>query len=436
MRGSVLKIKPPKNASPTPRNRAAKSFSIVGIGASAGGLEAFSDLLHQLPEKTGMAFVLVQHLDPKHSSELRDILSRTTKIPVTEVSDGTAVKPDHIYVIPPDTSMTIKDGVLRLAARALTHGQHLPIDHFLTSLAEDRGNRAIGVILSGTASDGTEGTRAIKAAGGITFAQDEKSAKYAGMPHSAMSAGHVDLVLPPGKIATELARLSQYSYLSPAAQQKADISRASAYEMDTLLTMLREATGVDFAHYKHTTLQRRIQRRMILHKIETLKDYVRYVRNTPSEIEELYQDILIHVTGFFRDPAAFEALRSHVLPAVFHDKRVETVRIWVPGCSTGEEVYSLAMSLLEFLWNENKKATRMPAQVPFQIFATDISDTALERARSGVYSEAAIAGISPERLRRSLLRSTGVTRSTNRCGRCVFSPGRMLPRTRPFLILT
>jgi len=401
MRGPVLKMKPRKNASAVPRAHASKVFPIVGIGASAGGLEAFSELLHQLPEKTGMAFVLVQHLDPKHSSELREILARTTKIPVTEVTDGTAVKPDHVYVIPPDSTMTIKDGVLRLAARTLTRGQHLPIDQFLSSLAEDRGNRAIGVILSGTASDGTEGARAVKAAGGITFAQDEKSAKYSGMPHSAVIAGHVDFVLPPAAIATELARLGQHPYLAPVPPQKADLSRASADQMETLLTMLREATSVDFTHYKQTTLQRRIQRRMILHKVETLRDYVRFVRNTPGEIEELYQDILIHVTGFFRDPGAFEALRKHVFPGLFNDKRKETVRIWAPGCSTGEEVYSLAMSLVEFLWSDTEKTTRTVAgNVPFQIFATDISDTALERARTGLYSEASIAGISPERLRR------------------------------------
>jgi two-component system CheB/CheR fusion protein len=401
MRGTILKMKPGKNPAAAPRVRASKLFPIVGIGASAGGLEACSELLHQLPEKTGMAFVLVQHLDPKHSSELREILARTTKIPVREVTDGTVVKPDNFYVIPPDSTMTIKNGVLRLQPRSLTRGQHLPVDQFLSSLAEDRGNRAIGVILSGTASDGTEGARAVKAAGGITFAQDEKSAKYAGMPHSAVIAGQVDFVLHPAAIATELARLGQHPYLAPVAPEKSDLARASAEQMEALLTMLREATGVDFTHYKNTTLQRRIQRRMILHKLETLKDYIRFVRNSPGEIEQLYQDILIHVTGFFRDPGAFEALRKQVFPNLFHEKRKETVRIWVPGCSTGEEVYSLAMELLEFLWLETQKTKQTGGgNVPFQIFATDISDTALERARSGLYSEAALAGVSPERRRR------------------------------------
>jgi len=408
MRGSVVRMKSRKHPPQALHARRSTLFPVVGIGASAGGLEAFSELLRQLPEKTGMAFVLVQHLDPKHSSELREILARTTKIPVAEVTDGTVVKSDCIYVIPPNTSMAIREGVLRLAARTLTRGQHLPIDHFLQSLAEDRGNRAISVILSGTASDGTEGSRAIKSAGGITFAQDEKSAKYSGMPHSAVAAGCVDFVLPPAGIANELARLGQHPYLAPVSGQITDLSLASADQMEALLSMLREATAVDFTNYKQSTLQRRIKRRMILHRLEALKDYVRYVRNTPGEIEELYQDILIHVTGFFRDSGAFETLRRHVFPKLFERRRKETVRIWVPGCSTGEEVYSLAMVLLEYLWLETQKTVRMPAgSVPFQIFATDISDTSLDRARSGLYSEAAIAGISPERLQRFFVKLDG-----------------------------
>jgi len=379
-------------------------FSIVGIGASAGGLEAFSDLLPYLPEKTGMAFVLIQHLDPKHGSELREILARTTKIPVEEVTDGALVQPDHVYVIPPNTTMALKDGVLRLAARVLTHGRHMPIDHFLRSLADARGNRAISVILSGTASDGTEGSRAIKAAGGITFAQDEESAKYSGMPHSAVSAGCVDFVLPPAGIARELTRVAQHPHLTRTAPEKPDLAIIAGEQMDALLL---ETTGVDFTHYKQTTLQRRIKRRMVLHKVEKLKDYVRFVRNTPGEVEELYQDILIHVTGFFRDPAAFEALRKQVLPYLFHQKK-GTVRVWVPGCSTGEEVYSLAMVMLEYLWLEtNKTAKTTLGNVPFQIFATDISDSALDRARAGLYSDAAVTGISPDRLRRFFLRMDG-----------------------------
>ncbi len=409
MKSSVMKMKSRQRISTVASTAHATSFPIAGIGASAGGLEAFSELLRHLPEKTGMAFVLVQHLDPKHSSELRDILARTTKIPVEEVTDKVVVKPDHIYVIPPNTSMALKDGVLRLAARVLTRGQHMPIDHFLRSLAEDLGSRAIGVILSGTASDGTEGVRAVKAAGGITFAQDEKSAKYSGMPHSAVSARSVDFVLPPAAIARELARVARHPYLAPSLVERAEPSIAAGDQLGTLLSLLRDATGVDFAHYKQTTLQRRITRRMVVHKLEKLKDYVRYVRDTPGEVEELYQDILIHVTGFFRDPEAFQALQKHVFPTLFQDnKHNATVRVWVPGCSTGEEVYSIAMAMLEYLWLETTKTAKSSlGAVPFQIFATDISNTSLDRARAGLYSEALVADISPERLRRFFLRLDG-----------------------------
>jgi len=407
MKGTVLKAKKRSRASQQAK-ALSTSFPVVGIGASAGGLEAFSDLLRHLPEKTGMAFVLVQHLDPKHSSELRQILARTTRIPVQEVTDGIVVEPNHVYVMPPNTSMVLNDGRLRLAARMLTRGQQMPVDHFLRSLAEARGDRAISVILSGTASDGTEGSRAIKAAGGITFAQDRETAKYSSMPHSAVSAGCVDFVLPPAVIAKELTRVAKHPYIIPAAVEKPDVPIAPGDEMAALLALLHEGSGVDFTHYKQTTLQRRIRRRMVLHKLEKLKDYLRFVRDTPGEVDELYQDILIHVTGFFRDPDAFEFLRSKVLPSLFKDSQKDTVRVWVPGCSTGEEVYSLAMIMLEYLWLETEKTAKSPlGSVPFQIFATDISDSALNQARAGLYSDALVADISPERLRRFFMRIDG-----------------------------
>jgi len=395
-------------SSPAIRGDRPAPFPIVGIGASAGGLEAFSELLRQLPLKTGMAFVLVQHLDPKHSSDLREILGRTTRIPVAEVTDGTVVRPDNIYVIPPNTVMSIKGGILRLSARVLTRGTHLPIDHFLRSLAEDSADRAISVILSGTASDGTEGSRAIKASGGITFAQDEQSAKYGGMPQSAVNTGCVDFVLPPSSIAQELARVGQHPYLAPAATEKPELAIAPGNQMETLLSLLRVASGVDFTHYKHTTLQRRIKRRMILHKLEKVGDYVRFIKNKPSELDELYKDILIHVTSFFRDPEAFEALRKYVFPNLFQDHKSGAIRVWVPGCSTGEEVYSLAMAMLEYIWLETQKTARpVPGSVPFQIFATDISDGSLDHARAGLYSEAAVAEISPERRQRFFVKLDG-----------------------------
>lgn len=391
-----------------PAKASAQIFPIVGIGASAGGLEAFSDLLRHLPEKTGMAFVLVQHLDPTHGSDLREILSRTTKIPVQEVADGVRVEPDHIYVIPPNTTMVLKDGALRLAARVMTRGQHMPIDYFFRSLAETRGSGAISVILSGTASDGTEGSRAVKAAGGITFAQDEQTAKYASMPHSAVQSGSIDFVLPPSRIATELTRVANHPYLTREAVETSNSALAPGDQMQALLSILRDATGVDFTHYKQTTLQRRIKRRIVLHKLEDLKSYVRFVRATPGEVDELYQDILIHVTGFFRDPEAFESLSKHVLPHLFSQSHKGPVRVWVPGCSTGEEVYSLAIVMLEYLWQASSKAAKLPlGSLPFQIFATDISDRALNRARAGLYSESLMADISRERLRQFFVHIDG-----------------------------
>jgi len=409
MKSSVLRMKSRNPGPSISRASRSQSFPIVGIGASAGGLEAFSELLHNLPVKTGMAFVLVQHLDPKHSSELREILSRATAIPVAEITDGVAVRPDHIYVIPPNTNMTIKDGTLRLSARVLTRGQHLPIDHFLCSLAEDCGSRAISVILSGTASDGTEGSRAIKAAGGITFAQDERSAKYSSMPQSAISAGCVDLVVPPAAIAKELARIGRHPYLASVINENMEPSSTSKSQMETLLSMLYEATGVDFTHYKQTTLQRRIKRRVVLHKLEGLKDYIHFIRKTPREIDELYQDILIQVTEFFRDPESFDALREDVFPDLFADQdKGRTIRVWVPGCATGEEAYSLAMALLEYIWLHTQRTARAAlGNVPFQIFATDISDGALDRARAGFYSEGSIAHLSPERLKRFFVQMDG-----------------------------
>jgi len=403
-----VKVKPARKA-PTAIDAKSPSslFPIVGIGASAGGLEAFSELLRYLPEKTGMAFVLVQHLDPKHGSALQEILARTTKIPLTEVTQGVAAEPDHAYVIPANANLTIKNGILQLGSRLLTRGQHMPIDNFFRSLAETAGSRAIGVILSGTASDGTEGCRAIKAAGGITFAQDEESAKYDSMPRSAVNAGCIDFILPPKDIARELGGLSQHPYIALGAGSEMEgFQGMASSELNALFGLLRESSGVDFINYKHTTLQRRIRRRMAVHKIETLKDYLRLIAKKPDELDELYRDLLIHVTGFFREPETFVALRKHVYPKLFEGRKPDNpVRIWVAGCSTGEEVYSLAITLLEYMWVHSRNISQ--AATAIQIFATDISDTALDRARTGLYAEAAVSEISAERLKRFFARQDG-----------------------------
>jgi two-component system CheB/CheR fusion protein len=383
------------------------SFPIVGIGASAGGLEAFSELLHDLPEKTGMAFVLVQHLDPNHASGLPEILARKTKLPVEEVANGTIVQPDRVYVIPANTNMLLKDGALQLGARILVHGQHMPIDNFFRSLAERVGQRAIGVVLSGTASDGTMGCRAIKGAGGITFAQDEESAKYGDMPRNAIEAGCIDFILTPKEIARELGGISQHPYVTRVLTEgKDELKGMVGADLDALFGLLRDSTGVDFTNYKHTTLQRRIRRRMVVHKIEKLKDYLRFIGRKPEELDELYRDLLIHVTGFFREPEAFLGLRKYVYPKLFDGRKPDNpVRVWVAGCSTGEEAYSIAITLLEYLWGHTRNISQ--AAMAIQIFATDISETALDRARTGLYPEAAVSEISAERLKRFFVRQEG-----------------------------
>jgi two-component system CheB/CheR fusion protein len=260
----------------------------VGVGASAGGLESFSTLLANLPESTGMAFVFLQHLDPSHNSALQEILSRTTKIPVTEVTEGIAVDRNHIYVIPPNFDMVIRDGILRLSARTLTRGQHRPIDNFFISLAEDCGDRAIGVILSGTASDGTSGCLAIKAVGGITLAQDGATAKYSSMPRSAVEAGCIDFVLSPKAIAEELARIEKHPYIARVPTRPDELlGPASPSDVHALFAMLRDAKGVDFTHYKQSTLQRRIKRRMVLNHVDSLEEYLRFVKGKTNELDEL-----------------------------------------------------------------------------------------------------------------------------------------------------
>ncbi len=373
-----------------------KRFPIVGIGASAGGLEAFTELLRHLPGKTGMGYVLVQHLAPKHESVLTELLSRSTQIPVTEVKDGMAVEPDHVYVIPPNTNMAILNGVLHLVARPEGPGQHLPIDYFLRSLAEDREAASVGVILSGTASDGTLGMKAIKSEGGITFAQDEKSARYYDMPRNAIQAGCVDFVLSPKDIAKELARISQHPYLGLPETEKAEPSLPAEGEdrMREIFTLLRKSSGVDFSNYRQTTLKRRIRRRMLLLKIQGLDEYLKRLHDDPPEVAALYQDLLIPLTGFFRDPKLFETIKRRVLTRVVKGRASDLpLRVWVPGCSTGEEAYSFAICLLEFLGDKT-------SSVPVQVFATDVSDRAIEKARAGLYPENISADVSVERLRR------------------------------------
>jgi two-component system CheB/CheR fusion protein len=364
-----------------------------------------------------MAFVLVQHLDPVHESALVALLSKATKMPVREVTNNTRVQPDQINIIPPNTSLTIDEGVLKLQPRKKTDGLHRPIDHFFHSLAEDQHERAIGVILSGTASDGTLGCEVIKAEGGITFAQDD-SAKYDSMPHSAIAAGCIDFVLSPEGIAKELARIASHPYLlrnlneainsddleaglpdSPEAHKTKP--RVTDNPTNKILALLRNSTGVDFSLYKPNTINRRITRRMVLGKAKTLDAYLRQLKGDATELDALYQDLLIGVTGFFRNPEAFEVLKQKVFPKLLKNKSSnDTTRVWVLGCSTGQEAYSIAMAYLEFAGKAN-------SNLPLQIFATDLNDSLLEKARAGLYAKNLVQDLSAERLRRFFAQEDG-----------------------------
>jgi two-component system CheB/CheR fusion protein len=368
-------------------------FPIVGIGASAGGLEAFTELLERLPGDTGMAFVLVQHLDPTHQSILADLLSRTTALPVREAQNDMPLEPNHVYVIPPNTTMTVAGEVLKLVEAKREGGAHHSIDLFLESLARDRGLQAIGVILSGTASDGTLGLEAIKNEGGITFAQDG-SAKYDSMPRSAIASGCVDFVLPPQKIAEELGRIARHPRLLPTESQPSGEPSKETGDYRKILQLLRLRTGVDFSLYKPATIERRIARRMVVNKTPRLSAYLKHLRAHPEEVDALYQDVLIRVTGFFRNPETFELLKQEVFPKIIINHTPnQPVRVWVLGCSTGQEAYSIAMSFLEF-------ASQAGTQIPLQVFGTDINELLLDKARAGLYSRNDVQEVAPERLRR------------------------------------
>ena len=395
-----------------------ENFLIAAIGASAGGVEAFGELMRHLPPDTGMAFVLIQHLDPTHHSILTDLLARETSMHVAEVTDGMRVEPDCAYVIPPNASMSISDHVLSIRPRGeSTRGAHMPIDAFMRSLAQAHGDRAIGVILSGTGTDGTLGMAEIQAQGGVTFAQEETSAKYDGMPRSAISAGNVDYVLPPKGIARELASIARHPYSARAASgDGADIPLAESHSLDSIFQQLRRQTGVDFTHYRKTTILRRIRRRMVVHKLEKLQDYVRYLNTNQGEISALYQDMLINVTSFFRNPEVFDALKSTVFPVLCKSRAPEaTLRIWVPACASGEEIYSVAIALLEYLGDN-------APNVPIQFFGTDVSETSVDKARSGTYPENIQGDVSPERLRRFFTKVDGSYRISKTIrDMCVFA---------------
>ena len=385
-------------------------FPIVAIGASAGGLEAFTTLLNALPLNTGMAFVVIQHLSPTHESLLCDILMRSTALPVAQVADKMPVQQDHVYVIPPGKNLVFGQGLLQLAPRSEIRGQQRPIDHFMRSLAEEHGHKSIGVVLSGTANDGSLGVQEIKAAGGITFAQDG-TAEQEGMPRSAIATGAIDFILPPEEIAKELERIARHPYVSPPGAISLNENA-----MQRIFAMLRHVTGVDFDAYKRNTLNRRIARRMVLHRLERLQDYVHFIQENPGEVDALFQDVLINVTSFFRNPDAYEVLKKTVFPKLTENRaRQDQVRIWALGCSTGEEAYSLAIAFAEFLESSGRT-------VEAQIFATDLNGAAIDKARAGIYPKGIAQDVSPERLRRYFVEADGSYRITKLIrDMCVFA---------------
>ncbi len=358
-------------------------------------MEAFTELLSHLPDDTGMAFVLIQHLDPSHESYLTALLSKVSKMPVSEVKGETRAQANRVYVIPPRCNLSISGGVLYTPPRP--DGRNMPIDSFLRALAADCGSKALGVILSGTASDGTLGLQAIKAAGGITFAQEIETAKFDGMPRSAIAAGVADFVLPPAGIARQLVAIARDSNV-PMEPREGHEAPEDA-ELSKILRLVRSATGVDFTHYKHATLSRRIKRRMALRGIEKAEDYSRELERNREEANALCESCFVTVTAFFREASVFDELKTTVFPALVENRAPDDpIRIWVPGCATGEEAYSIAICLMEFL--EDKKVN-----LPFEIFATDISEMAIEKARSGTYTGAALTHVSPQRLDRFFARS-------------------------------
>ncbi len=375
------------------------SFPIVGIGASAGGLEAFTALLHSLPDNLNMGYVILQHLAPESESILPNLLARATTMPVQEVRDGTVIEPNHVYVMPPHAQMTIERGVLKLQPLPETQGRYRSIDTFLHSLAISQQDQAIGIILSGAGSDGTHGLQDIKVHGGVTFVQDQASAGYYDMPGSAIAKGCVDFIRSPQGIVGELIRISQHPIIqSTQLTQQEDTTKVIVIPemppLQQIFQLLQQGTGVDFTLYKPTMIERRLLHRMSTQHIDSLDEYLVYLKHNENEVELLYQDLLIGVTEFFRDPFVFQTLTQVVFPSILKKKvHGEAIRIWVPGCATGEEVYSIAICLQEFLMEH-------ALTPPIRIFGTDVNLGAIEKARRGSYPPEAMENVSPERLQR------------------------------------
>ena len=366
---------------------------IIGIGASAGGLEALSSLLGRMT-LDGAAFIVVQHLAPTQKSSLAEILDRASRLKVVTAEDGALVERNVVYVNPPGVELTLRNGTLQVSVSPADQRAHLPIDSFFRSLAQDRGSRAIGVVLSGTGTDGTFGLAAIKAGGGLTFVQDPLTAKFDGMPRSALESGVSDFCLSPESIADEIVQVSAHPYLRRLALVRSDDEFLVA-----LATLVKKDFGIDLSHYKPNTIERRLHRRMAVHRLERVADYLRLCRSDPKELAAFHRDLLINVTAFFRDGEPFDVLKDQVLARLVERKREsDSIRVWVAGCASGEEAYSIAICLAELLDQSGR-------QLQVQIFATDVDAEAVQQARRGVYPPNIATDVSPERLQRFFVKT-------------------------------
>jgi two-component system CheB/CheR fusion protein len=397
------------------------SFPIVGIGTSAGGLEALEHFLGHVPKNSAMAFVIVQHLDPTRRGIMPELLQRSTCMKVIQVKDRTTVLPNCVYVIPPNKDMSILHGVLHLLEPASPHGLRLPIDFFLRSLAQDQQEHSIGVILSGMGSDGTLGLRAIKEKGGVVLVQDPATAKFDGMPRSAIDAGLADVVAPvddlPGRIIAYLRR-------TPLVHaSKLELGDKTQSALDKAIILLRTHTGHDFSFYKKNAIYRRIERRMGIHQIGELAGYVRYLQENTQELDLLFKELLIGVTGFFRDPACWEEMRKSILPALIASRpNSHVLRAWVAGCSTGEEAYSLVM-----LFKEVMDKLKPAKKITLQVFATDLDKDAIDKARQGVYPENICTDVSLKQMNRFFKKDAHGCRVTNELREMViFAPQNLI----------
>ncbi len=385
-------VPPPSEAAPPPSKPGPASPPVVGIGASAGGLDAFKRFFTAMPADSGIAFVLVPHLDPAHKSLMVELLARHTAMPVVEAENHVAVEANHVYIIPPDKYMTIHGGVLSLTGPVERRTAQTAIDHFLRSLADDQQERAICIILSGTGAHGTLGLKAVKAAGGMAMVQDPATAEYERMPQSAIATGLADYVLPAEQMPEALIKYVQHAYVNGGTT--IETTPEAGDSLTQVLALLRARTSFDFRPYRKKMLTRRVERRMGLNHLDSIPKYVAFLRDHPDEVKQLVKDLFISVTSFFRDPEAYEDLASQVLAPLVQSKEADsTIRVWVPGCATGEEAYSLVILLLEQLSAASKNCG-------LQVYATDVDQDALEVARQGIYPESIAADVTPERLAR------------------------------------